>query len=582
MTYATLLADQKSLDRAVQRLLTKEAGDIPLGNLADHITEAYCTINRIPVPRLVSETDRNRFRRQVYAWYSSTYSAQSQQKGTKGTHRNVSMGRNRADYQFDKLYQEQLFKKYVFENERPEAVFLIHVAVAFKLSVYSLNELLSQYGYLPLHVKNVHHLAIYSVLSICDPRDGRYDQFELIKKRYFDAVELIASTQAQKPEHPMETLLLQEDLISLGKLNDDRYYAFIRKYAHELNGRHSAILAEHARLTNVFADLYEERRKGMYWEEEVQGYSLARFVQQYCKSISMKDFNEQLMGQINAKGRHPTRESMILLWLYAECHHGCQPIGCPAKYIDPPKMSAVCGGAQSAETVDGVAYKKYLFDIFSLLFARNGDCDEQQPVWNGRDVLVRMNAYLQKYDWGSLNKKVPFDRLIMMLLNGIVIERSLNHDQKVERETVKLNGETICTVCKSEVDESVPLPLALVFELLSRVRLGMGNARVEQAKTNKLKKQLDSFLQSVGDDASHAHWMKKSVWIEWTRCSRKLLSKGSFLCDDVAMLYTLTAHLLDDSELKSNQSVCSELVKIRGKLEDALPYPLQCALYELI
>ena len=73
-------------------------------------------------------------------------------------------------YYFNEPYEKRQFEKYLVKPETPRRnedflAFILHTAVAFLLKPTELDVVLKEYGFQPLHVRNIHHLAIYITLS---------------------------------------------------------------------------------------------------------------------------------------------------------------------------------------------------------------------------------------------------------------------------------------------------------------------------------------------------------------------------------------------------------------------------------
>ena len=193
-------------------------------------------------------------------WYQTTYAKDSAQKSKNahGRHREVGVNTDEADYLFDYPYDENQFNIYVIDSRHPTAIFLQHMAVAFKLTSGDLDDLLVDYGYLPLHVRNLHHLVICAVLDSCDREDGDYSHFQRIKEWYYDTIRVVYSDSDQPmqtiaedaPEY-LSTVGFQAAFFEKEQLSKEQFIEFVASNKQQFYRRHSALLREHKRLAGV-------------------------------------------------------------------------------------------------------------------------------------------------------------------------------------------------------------------------------------------------------------------------------------------------------------------------------------------
>lgn len=92
-------------------------------------------------------------------------------------------------YTFSNLYSFSIFEKCFRKSERtPKYVVLLHIAVAFKVTTCECEDALKLFGYLPLHAKNIFHLAVYTILKEMegnsDTSSSDFKQFDRLKRIY--------------------------------------------------------------------------------------------------------------------------------------------------------------------------------------------------------------------------------------------------------------------------------------------------------------------------------------------------------------------------------------------------------------
>lgn len=461
----------------------------------------------------------------LFKWYQDTYDVG---KSKKGNHRSVNPDDDRDEYCFDWVYKKDSIKYLNGEENDPPADFIIHMAIAFKLKPDELDKLLKDYGYLPLHVRNLHHLAIYAVLSKCDRKDNRYEQFNTVKEWYFEALEICKAEKTEekateKPaseerneegdtvhELPGLTQGLQDELKELyqlqGIVEKAQFLTFVKDHYALFRQRHSAILNEHTRLASVLSELNRRGGKGygkcwteaICWdidkikdseicqpnvveegdnrckycpEQDLKTYNFECFVEHFCKEMKQKDFRSHLKTHIHGKKtHHPSRECMILLWLFAEIYRNHEPISYPPNYRD-----YVLGKNENNENEKFFGDK---FDIAQYLFGRAADPNGSKRIWNGADVKRTINKELGAHDWGMLNQKLPFDRMIMCFLefniekadeNRIAVTLNGMSEKYIEGESMGYrvaSGER--NVEKRNKEVPTPLWLLIEFALFTR------------------------------------------------------------------------------------------------------------------
>ena len=461
--------------------------------LFDLILEQYESMTH----EIISETERSPKDQcqKIWAWYYNKYMPNKFPK-KQGISRSISRVTTEDTYYFDIPYQEKEFGYNLLTRNRVEAEIIKHICVAFRMDQDACNTCLEAYGYLPLHSKNLHDLAIYSVLATIENISSDDNPLLMVKERYFKGLDLIKRNQsASQSLDTVETQVLTDEIKSAKHFDENQLISYLQKNASYLNWRHSAILEEHRRLIKVFQHLYYDRQKGAFWSSEESKYSLFSFVNQFCKKISYKDFGERLINDIRRDGKkndrgnkHPTREIMILLWLYEECFRNSLPIFCPSKYtksIAPGfwEKTNICdenGGARTKFNIH-----EYLFGETSVQKKVKVNIGRQQCTGNyyfvGADAKQIINDNLEKFGYSRLSSTDSiFDRVIMELLTLRVYHLSQRKDSFFgDSHKMSLYGfdfggsepmdisENFKYILDNYFNEQIPISLALIFEILS-------------------------------------------------------------------------------------------------------------------
>ena len=137
--------------------------------------------------------------KKIWKWYSAAYSSEKTEPAdkTKAGLRTVGKTTLEENYCFHLPYRQSSFEDNLLGKNFPAAEFIQHFCAAFRLDCALCSDFLTAYGYLPLHAKNLHNLAVYSVLSSMDPPDG--NPLELIRERYFRACSLLNESSGISP-----------------------------------------------------------------------------------------------------------------------------------------------------------------------------------------------------------------------------------------------------------------------------------------------------------------------------------------------------------------------------------------------
>ena len=439
----------------------------------------------------------------IWKWYYNKYSYPDMARG-HGLSRSVSRTTPETEYHFDIPYQLPQFTADILGyirfytitvNQFVVQEFIKHICVAFKLDKYTCNDCLTAYGYLPLHSKNLHDLAVYSVLSTTENCEADINPLSLVKERYLKALDLLRGSSGMPTPHKTISTSLLTGEIEKDKIFDEEHFlSYVKKNAAYLNWRHSAILKEHSRLVKVFQDLYDNLRNGADWSNEEAQYSLFLFVNKFCKRIDHRHFADRLINDVQNDGkdydranRHPTREIMIILWLYEEFFRGNPAITCPRRYARA--IGSCC------ETFTEYGDEKIRFDIQKYLFGHatsrggmrvtiGGYPCTAETYFNGVNVKAMINAKLQSYGYSILSgTSSRFDSVILRLLTLKIYKASprIHNPETGSYDYItsyycEFGGSEPINLseCRGDMIEecetyNIPISLALVFDILNRV-----------------------------------------------------------------------------------------------------------------
>ena len=258
-------------------------------------------------------------------------------KAEKGTSRNVNESTTMENYRFDQYYPQKNFANsrinvQLRDPSKRTPDFILHMGVAFMLKPETLDKLLTENGFYQLHVKNIHHLAIYATLAVCTDemrKNPNYNPFANVKKLYESALEIInAGSEESAPETSDvteqyafvdgKTTLIREYLVGKRNLTPETMLGYVSRHKEIYTFRHSKLVREHGELMKRLA-LDRDAQTGSADEK----YTLKSFIMNYCKNVTDKRYNEGMSSFIHSAKRknvlHPTREIMIVLWLFDFC-----------------------------------------------------------------------------------------------------------------------------------------------------------------------------------------------------------------------------------------------------------------------
>lgn len=427
-------------------------------------------------------------------------------------------------YDFDTLYNWKQFEKYLLSNDADVMLnsdacdFILHTAVAFLLKPKDLDEILQTYGFQRLHVKNIHHLAIYVTLGEAQTVgiENENNPFQCVRDLYNSARELLNYERDPAPHKPSDdeiqvfssdsTRIIQKFLIENKNLHRENFLTFIGNHSTTYNMRHRRLLLEHKKLVDLFAVLYDnqtnfnqeqspDEEQNALWEVQESQYCLYMFICRFCEPFKHKELNRRLYGEIKKGLSHPTREIMIILWMYAYCFlfrpniatNGSLENKIPFSRIDGTDVSqypfqAFIEKTQSriVERIYGdepnrfsLSQTFYALEVLAYLTDENGPLsgfgngDIVVREFSGDELIAFLNEKLRDYAWGAdaLSEKRKFDANILSL-KGLRIRFDDSFDNVKD---IWFRGAKVL-FDKDILVDNVPAPLVLITDLFGRAK----------------------------------------------------------------------------------------------------------------
>lgn len=473
----------------------KRSGEIADNTLFRMLYNAYCrrSGNGGSFDDIVRSGDYSRACAALYCWYERRYAVGFRMPtGTQGQKRTVTF--HSEEYTFDLLYcDDRQFKNYLItgiplSGSQDLLSFVLHTAVAFLVPPAQLDEVLQHLGFHPLHVKNIHHLAICYVLLGAENRavEDSFNPFAQVRALYLKAQEILDGPEASPVEGysfaDQETRMIREALFLQKALSRENFENLIAINKDAMNMRHSRILADFHKLTAVFIHLYDSPTAVAgdpeSWQQPEEAYSFYAFVEQFCKEdLSRKKYREQLTGMIDRYRKHPTRNVMILLWLHAYCFATV-----PGVYMEKTAFNRIVRLLKKENPHWAAAAKTYYteqyFDVWG--FITDSGPRLVPETFNGADFVTHINEkLLMHYGWGPLNARLPFDYYIRQF-EKLVIREDSSYGS-VRSGAVVYDGDPIMDI-RPDVD-NVPYPLVAISQILTQLK----NAIAERTAMLKTK-----------------------------------------------------------------------------------------------
>lgn len=473
--------------------------------------------------------------RKLVNWYHDKYP--TSKEDSSGIDRKITLENiENGTYNFAKPLTSAPFRKYLIKGNplrgNDARSFILHTAVAFLLSPEQLDHLLVTFGFHPLHVRNIHDMAIYVVLrdatKVWTSEERReLNPFREVRVVYEAARMQLIQTQSVEPREPSEEegdecsqevkdiykdarkLLNRTRVAESRELSKEEQDAFlsnstriVQQYIHSqnlarenllpyvgshtefYNLRHRRLLAEHKKLVSLFSELYMRGD----WEGDEPKYSLYEFITAYCKEFERKRFHHHIYGEIVREDkRHPTRELMIVLWIYAYSFLFCPKVVVPCDFgkIAPFKEIDRNLGIQPEypfvdfydKNLNQLNVLKYLSDAMydgregTNSLGRNYDGWGAEATFSGKELVAFINGRLQSYSWRSLDGKNAFDRTVLSLSP---LQATVSRDNtSCKIQDAFYGGEQIDDAKDMSVGD-VPGSLVMIFKFLQEMK-AIGN-----------------------------------------------------------------------------------------------------------
>lgn len=495
-----------------------------------YLYDAYCKLERpddsfeavVADAKLASDSSSEKYvaaRKTLVRWYADRYRPHDKKKAgqefeeqeptdlntskKKKTNQGIArevFRRNIEEgiYRFDEPVDPKLFEVYLNDfpiNQHPFQTtdarsFILHTAVAFLLSPDQLNRVLVTFGFHPLHVRHIHDMAIYVILqdatqnwTLGERRER--DPFQEVWKVYEDARLLLIQAQTAEPRELLEgeqaafqsdsTREVQQYILGQ-KLSRENLLAFVGSHTEFYNLRYRRLLVEHKWLVDLFSTLYIH---GGSWEESDKKYNLYAFLSSNCREFNKKDFNRRIYGEIVKYQKHPKRELMIILWIYAYCFLFCPEVSTPCDFSEviPFKHMKRKLGIPLEDLeypfldyfdrkLEHLRVLEYLSDVSDRASPLNGFYDGMTVyrIFSGSELVAFINKKLTDYTWCQLDGRNAFDYIILNL-SPLKITMSEGGDF----QSAFYGDEPIDNVRRMNVD-NVPSPLVMIFNLLQEIK----------------------------------------------------------------------------------------------------------------
>lgn len=337
-----------------------------------------------------------------------------------------------------------------------------------------------------MHVRNLHHLAIYAALQEANSYSGadlRFcNPFEMVKDRYADACLILSEPEPGESRdgafpdsdltvHVKNALNAQTDLyVNFGQ--------FVRNNRSSFSTRHQKILRDFHCLYAVYSNL--NRGDG-----EPAEYALRSFLERFCLSKP-----ESKLSQLTRGKKQPTRELMILCWMYAYCFAFVQYTSVTSKTMDsitellenvePGWAEKIQAHGLIREFTPG--YVEFDTLNFLRVFLNESGGGTVERRFHGSNLVEFLNRILgRRYEWGSLNGSRKFDQYLVAL-NGLTID-----GYACGESGFRITGITYQGRCLDGMDlpvpSNVPYPLYAITELLRRAQAHPPKTRAGEEDT---------------------------------------------------------------------------------------------------
>lgn len=434
----------------------------------------------------------------IYRWYKHTYEIGFRMPaGQKGQKRVASA--EEGKYTFHRCYSDDRSFRLYLLNDQPLSCtqtlfsFVLHTAVAFLVPPDVLDRVLQDLGFHPLHVKNIHHLAIYYVLLTSATPNGelRDNPFDKVRELYLRAQELLRAPDTAPADAYSYagklTWMIREKLFLQKAIGNENFENLVKLNRDALNMRHSMLLKDFNILTAVFFTVFDDVDYIPVEppEKSEVSYSFYAFVGRYCriirprktklkkeqtqdkrpqKKITREKYRELLSSMITVSGKYPTREMMILLWLFAYCFAYTTGIYMEPTPFDRIKRKLLKADPSRDEDSVNRFYHNDTLDVYGLIIDEKRNRDMRE--FRGDEIIENINEKLRLYGWKQLNSKLLFDYYIQQL-EGLVLrlDHSSGFDRckSIEYQDVRLTGIPVTV-------DNVPCPLVAITWIMHHIK----------------------------------------------------------------------------------------------------------------
>ena len=441
----------------------------------------------------------------LFKFYVSTYGKDGfgLSSGDKGEKRTVFPNHTDTEYTFDRLYSDRRqFERYFLsvprsQNQKLMLAFIMHTCVSFLVDARDLENLLKRYGYYQLHVRNIHHLAVFAVLanrkSYIENRKIRRNPFSDVKGLYARAIEIkqanqtTEATESNQTKQAIEATEKKNFFFSSfqtqrarqrlfegeNRINVENYSQYIFHNFTELNARHQHMLSDFHKLYAVYVDTLCE-------DEQTYDYSLYAFLNAFSRKISVKKFREQMTSFIDDQDKHPTRQLMIILWMYDYCfscskqktefsNSGIKRIEKRLTFYNP-RWANLIKNYTIYSTPD--SSKLNLSQI-----VHEGESFSPRD-FDGEKLISNINSKLATYGLPPLSAKDPFD-FYFMALRGFTIQHEdeiikiTHREKRVKKTNTDTKNEVFVknfSIIYPQYTRNVPAPLIVISELFKSLK----------------------------------------------------------------------------------------------------------------
>lgn len=460
----------------------------------------YLTAAKPASVEIVTEGDAWDACDEIYKWYAKRYIDKgAKKKDTRGISKNVTIKDvSEGTYDFDKTYEKRQFDKYfgLIDGKKPTRnedflAFILHVAVAFYLKPEDIDTVLREYGFQQLHVRNIHHLAIYVTLSQLSLKPKtealQTNPFKQVRLHYEiarailneqDPMGVIEQFEA-KTEHwkdlfgrkAME-LVFEEDQTRwirekhFGKdkqykeLSSENFVGLIEQNNASFTMRHKTILDDHHKFASLFRYLFDKTTQSEEETDDESNFSFYSFTNSFCCKHTQKKFREKIFDQVDKYGKHPTRELMVCYWLYALC----------LAYIDGVYLEdyAYRGIIKKLSLFDKSwtenIKQHYRYNYLNAIGFVRGESTKKETYFKGEDVVDFIREKLcNHYKWGTLDSRNEFDYYIEQLSN-------LEFEIEYTGQPINMKFNGLPVQFSKPIPDNVPCTLVVVFELFKQLK----------------------------------------------------------------------------------------------------------------